>query len=110
MPEHLNNRHRNTLDKIFAHPSSSNIEWRQVVSLLTAVGQVENEYNGKFKVTVGPETEILSAPFPYHKDIDEQMVVNLRRMLTNAGYGPAGEVTSDKHKRNYGDGRWGRPN
>jgi hypothetical protein len=30
----LNNHHRNTLEAIFNHPASGNIEWRQVVSLL----------------------------------------------------------------------------
>jgi hypothetical protein len=78
----LNNRHRDTLERIFSHPSSGNIEWRQVVSLLEAVGTTE-EHHGKLKVTLGPETEVLQPP--HGKDIDQQMIVDLRRMLTNAG-------------------------
>src|SRR5215472_5246666 len=39
-PEHLNNRHRDTLRQIFAHPVSHNVEWRAVLSLLEAVGTV----------------------------------------------------------------------
>jgi hypothetical protein len=35
-------------------------------------------------VTVGAETEVFDRP--RHKDIDVQMIVDLRRMLTNAGY------------------------
>ena len=34
---------------------------------------------------VGAETEVLTPP--RHKDIDVQQVVDLRRMLTNGGYG-----------------------
>jgi len=60
-PEHLNNRHRDTLRQIFAHPVSHNVEWRAVLSLLEAVG----------------------------KDIDAQMVADLRRMLSSAGYHPS---------------------
>ena len=87
MAEHLNNHHRDTVEKIFSHPSSGNIDWRQVVSLLEAVGTVSEEHNGRIKVTLGGETE--GFPEPRGKDIDIQMIVDLRRMLTAAGYAPA---------------------
>jgi len=90
MTAHLNNHHRDTLRKIFSHPASGNIEWRQVISLLEAVGSVEERHrDGKLKVTVGPEMEFLATP--RHKDVDEQMVVDLRRMLKAAGLSPDGE-------------------
>jgi hypothetical protein len=83
MAADLNHRHRDTLEKILSHPASGNIEWREVLSLLEAVGSVTEEHNGKVKVTLGPETEILQPP--RDKDVDKQMIVDLRRMLTNAG-------------------------
>jgi hypothetical protein len=86
MSSDLNNHHRDTLKKILDHPSSGNVEWRQVLSLLEAVGTVEEEHNGKFKVTVGSETEIMDRP--HGKDVDKQMIVDLRRMLTGAGFSP----------------------
>ncbi|HEX8860947.1 MAG TPA: type II toxin-antitoxin system HicA family toxin [Actinomycetes bacterium] len=82
----LNNRHRDTLERIFSHPSSGNIEWRQVLSLLEAIGTTTEEHNGKVTVTLGPETEVLQPP--RGKDIDEQTIVDLRRMLTQAGFAP----------------------
>jgi hypothetical protein len=82
----LNNRHRDTLERIFSHPASGNIEWRQVLSLLETVGTTTVEHNGKVKVTLGPETEILQPP--RGKDIDRQTIVDLRRMLTQAGFAP----------------------
>jgi hypothetical protein len=84
VPEHLNNNHRDTLLQIFQHPTSHNIEWRAVLSLLEAVGSVEKRHDGKYMVTVGTETEVLAPP--KHKDIDIQQVVDLRRMFTSAGY------------------------
>jgi len=87
MASSLNNHHRDTLAQIFSHPSSGNIEWRQVLSLLEAVGTVTEEHNGKFKVALGPETEMLEPP--RGKDIDQQLIVDLRRMLTNAGFAPS---------------------
>ena len=83
-PQHLNNHHSDTLLQIFQHPTSHNIEWPTVLSLLEAVGTVEQQQNGKYVVSVGSETEVLNPP--KHKDIDVQQVVDLRRMLTSAGY------------------------
>jgi hypothetical protein len=85
--EHLDGRHRDTLRQIFEHPTSHNIEWHAVLSLLEAVGTVTVHHDGKVAVKLGPELEFLVPPTG--KDIDEQMVVDLRRMLTGAGYRPA---------------------
>jgi hypothetical protein len=83
----LSNHHRETLRKIFAHPSSGNVEWHQVLSLLEAVGTVVDEPNGKVRVTVGPDSETLTRP--RHKDVDDELLALLRRMLTSAGLRPA---------------------
>jgi hypothetical protein len=83
-PEHLDGRHRDTLRQIFQHPTSHNIEWRAVSSLLETVGTVTVRHDGKLAVKLGDELEFLEPPAG--KDIDEQMVVDLRRMLTSAGY------------------------
>ena len=90
MAQDLNNHHRDTLDAILNHPASGNVEWRQVRSLLDAVGDVTEEHNGKLKVTVGSETEIVNPP--HGKDIDHQLIVDLRRMLANAGFAPTPKV------------------
>jgi hypothetical protein len=84
---HLNNHHRGTLEKIFQHPAGHNIEWPAVLALLEVVGTVEARHDGRVVVTLGSETETLEKP--RHKDIDTQQVVDLRRMLSNAGYAPA---------------------
>jgi hypothetical protein len=83
----LNNHHRNTLEEIFSHPASGNIEWRNVLSLLEAVADTTEEHNGKLKVKLGSETEVFRTP--HGKDIDPQMIVDLRRMLAGAGYAPS---------------------
>jgi hypothetical protein len=104
----LNNHHRDTVEKIFRHPASGNIEWRQVLSLIEAVGTAVQQPNGKFKVTIGPETEVMTPP--RDKDIDKQTVVDLRRMLEGAGLDPQHhEPRPDERVRDHGDGRWGEP-
>ncbi len=84
-PVHLNNHHTDTLLQILQHPVGHNIEWRAVLSLLEAAASVTEHAEGKFLVTLGEETETFERP--KGKDIDAQMVVDLRRMLRNAGYG-----------------------
>jgi hypothetical protein len=83
--EHLSNHHRNTLRQLFQHPVSHNIEWDAVMSLLEAVGSTAEQHGGKVAVTIGSETEFFDPPAD--KDIDTQAVVDLRRMLSKAGYG-----------------------
>lgn len=109
MSQHLSNHHRKTVEELFTHPTSHNVEWRKVLSLLGAVGTVTEEHDGKFKVTVGPETEVFHRP--HDKDVPVAMVVDLRRMLTQAGFGPDGATAAvpDERTRDHGDGRWGKP-
>lgn len=82
----INSHHADTLRAIFAHPTNHNIHWKDVVSLIGEVGTCEEKHDGKLKVTIGAETEFFI--HPKHKDIDTQMIVDLRRMLKNAGYAP----------------------
>ena len=103
---HLGSRHRDTVKRIFARPTSHNIEWREVVSLLDAIGTVTHEHNGKLRVLLGSEAEVL--PAPHGKDVDVQIVVDLRRMLKEAGFAPDGSPPiADQRTRDHGDGQWG---
>jgi hypothetical protein len=105
--QHLSSRHRDTVEKIFA-PAARNIEWREVVSLLEAIGTVTHEHNGKLKVSLGPETEVL--PEPHDKDVEVQTLVDLRRMLKQAGFAPdSPQPVADESARDHGDGQWGEP-
>ena len=83
-PEHLGNHQRDTLLQVFQHPTSRNINWLDVLSLLDAVGTVEQRHDGKYLVNVGAESEVFARP--KHKAIDIQQVIDVRRMLTDAGY------------------------
>jgi hypothetical protein len=82
----LDGHHRATVEKIFTHPVSHNIQWHDVLSLLERVAAVTEEHDGRYKVTLGAETETFDAP--RHHDVDEQQVIDLRRMLKRAGIEP----------------------
>lgn len=66
-PPDLNGRHRHTFDAIFRHPTSHNLEWHDVRSLLDAVANVEAEHNGSLLITRNGQTMNLHAP--KHKDV-----------------------------------------
>ncbi len=53
---------------------------------LEAVGTTSHAHNGKVRVTIGHETEVFQPP--RGKNVDEQLLVDVRRMLSNAGFAP----------------------
>lgn len=81
----LNSHQRDTVEHIFAHPLSHNIEWRSVLSLLHAVGAVHETHKGHVLVTIGDKTETFE---PHHKDVDADQLATLRHLLRTAGLGP----------------------
>ncbi len=83
-PKHLSGHHRDTLLQIFQEPTSHNVEWHDVMSLLEAVGTIEDRQDDMFRFRIGPDTEVLA--IPKGKDIDGQQLVDLRRLLRTAGY------------------------
>ncbi len=95
-PEHLSGHHRDTLVQIFQQDTNHNVEWHDVVSLLEAVGSIEQQHDDMFVFRIGQETEVLRRPSD--KDIDGQQLVDLRRILTSAGYDTVAADLEDKGK------------
>ena len=60
----LDAHHRATVEKIFSHPMSHNIQWHDVLSLLQNVASVTKEHEGRYTVTLGAETETFDVPAP----------------------------------------------
>ena len=83
MNEKLGSHNRDTLEKLFRH-AGGNVEWRQVRSLLEALGTVSEGHDGTIRVTLDGEKGVFRPP--HTKDVDQQMMVDLRRFLTRAGY------------------------
>ena len=82
----LTHKHRETLQEIFRHPTSHNIDWVHVIHLLEHIGEVVEASAGKFRVELGESTVVLRKP--RHKDIDIEMVVKLRHRLQDEGWAP----------------------
>jgi len=96
--EHLGREHARTLQQLFQHPLSHNIEWRQLRSLLEALGSVTEDHNGHLRVTINGQS--FTAHQPQQKDMaDVQLLINLRHFLERADVAPQGP----HHKGEPGD-------
>jgi hypothetical protein len=76
----LTHSHQRTFDRIFQHPISHNLEWRDVHALLEEMGDVAKEHNGNLKVTRNGQTLVLHPGS--RKDVAEMdEVIKLRHFL-----------------------------
>jgi hypothetical protein len=76
----------NVREHLSLHQTGHNIEWQRVLALLTATGSTVEQRKGKLRVTIGYAAEVIVRPTG--KDIDQQMIVVLRRIFRNAGIAP----------------------
>jgi hypothetical protein len=72
-----------TYEKIFQHPASHNLAWRDVLALFSHLGEVAVEPNGHLKVT--RNKHILILPAPTTKEVSEvDELVKLRHFLAES--------------------------
>jgi hypothetical protein len=80
-PPHLTGSHLRTFQKIFQHPISHNLDWREVRGLLENLGQLTEEPNGNLRATWKGRTLVLHPSST--KDVSEMdEVMALRHFLT----------------------------
>lgn len=79
-PPDLSGAHLRTFQTIFKHPVSHNLQWHDVYAMFRQLGQVDEESNGNFKVTLNGQTLVFSPP--RKKDIsDSDEVMKIRHFL-----------------------------
>jgi hypothetical protein len=85
----MNHHHRATLQALFAHPISANLDFRKVVHLLEDLGaEVENKSGNRIGVKLNGH----SAAFSHAQhDLSKDEVVQVRKFLESCG------VTADKY-------------
>ncbi len=76
----LTGSHLRTYERIFQHPISHNLEWRDVRALFGKLGTIEEEANGNLKVSRNGHTLVLHSTSA--KDVTEMdEVMALRHFL-----------------------------
>jgi len=82
----MNHKHRAVLEAIFAHPTSGNIDFKETVHALEALGaEVENKSGNRIGVTLKGHTVALSHA---HHDLPKEEVVQIKKFLTACGIDP----------------------
>ena len=84
----MNARHRKTLEAVFARPERSDIAWRDIESLLIALGADVTEGNGsRVRVALHGVRAVFHRPHP-QKETEKGAVKSVRRFLSEAGVQP----------------------
>ena len=83
MSTRIHGHDRATLALIFNHPTSGNLEWREVVAFVDRIGSTEEKPDGNWSLTLGGCTSAF--PKPAHKDMDPREVERLRHLMEGAG-------------------------
>ena len=82
----LDHHHRQTAERLFRHPTSHNIQWHDVFSLLEVVGEGRETKHGSYEIKVGDKLEVLHGPMG--RDLTEEHVHDVRKVLKEAGITP----------------------
>ena len=81
-------KHRKTLEAIFADPISGTIVWRDVESLLEALGAAISEGSGsRVRFTINDMTLFVHRPHP-QPEAKKYVIRNVRDFLTSLGITP----------------------
>ncbi len=89
----LTGSHLRTYDRIFQHPISHNLAWREVHALLNELGEVVEEHNGNLKVTRNGQVLVLHEART--KDVAEMdELMSLRHFLERSEKVPVADQES----------------
>lgn len=82
----MNHRHRKVLHALFAHPISSNIDFKEVVHVLESLGaEVDNKAGNRIGVKLNGH----SAAFSHaHHSLPKDEVMQVRHFLQTCGIKP----------------------
>jgi hypothetical protein len=79
----MDHHNRQTAERIHRHPTSHNIQWHDVQSLLDFVGECRETSHGNVEVTCGEITGFVNGPI--HRELSIDQVVQVRHFLRDIG-------------------------
>ena len=85
----LSSKHRKTLLAIFDNPVRSDVEWKKIESLFSALGSELSEGQGsRIRVALNDVRAVFHRPHP-QKETDKGALKSVRRFLNEAGITPS---------------------
>jgi len=89
---HIGHKHAHTLQQVFQHPASHNLQWHDVIALVKESGTVHEEENGRLTCMLNGVSEVFH-PSRDKKDVsDVQQVMDIRHFLERAGFKKDGSI------------------
>lgn len=92
----LTGSHLRTYERIFAHPISHNLDWREVLALLEKLGQVVEKDDGSLIVTRNGHTRAFHPP-RHGENLDNDAVMQLRHFIAQTEAPPPAEREGESH-------------
>ena len=84
----MKRKHQRTLEAIFAHPTSANVQWRDIEVLFKELGAEISEREGsRVAVVLFNEVRVFHRPHP-SPDTDKGAVASVRKWLEQHGVLP----------------------
>jgi hypothetical protein len=84
----MKRKHQRTLDLVFAHPTSANIQWKTIEALFMELGAEISEREGsRVAVVLFNEVRVFHRPHP-SPDTDKGAVASIRKWLEQHGMSP----------------------
>lgn len=84
----MNKKYRRTLEAIFASPTQSSINWKDIEALFITLGAAITEGRGsRVRILLNSEEAVFHRPHP-RKETDKGAVMSVRKFLDNAGVKP----------------------
>ena len=81
----LSKKHQNTLERVFDVPVRADVPWKDIESLLKALGAELSEGNGsRVRIALNGVRAVFHRPHP-QKETDKGALKSMRRFLTEAG-------------------------
>jgi hypothetical protein len=84
----ISGKRQAALGKVFQHPLSHNLTWRELTHLFKMIGSVEPRPNGDLMLRIGGEQ--LSLKPARSKDLDATEIMDVRHLLVRAGWSDKG--------------------
>jgi hypothetical protein len=84
----MKRKHQRTLELIFAHPTSANVQWRDIEALFTEMGAEVSEREGsRVAVVLFQEVRVFHRPHP-SPNTNKSAVASIRKWLEQHGVEP----------------------
>ncbi|MGA3117456.1 MAG: type II toxin-antitoxin system HicA family toxin [Syntrophobacteraceae bacterium] len=84
----MKQKHKRTLELIFAHPASGNIRWNDILSLFRELGaEIKEREGSRVEVFLFGQVRVYHRPHP-GQDTDKGAVASIRKWLMQHGVKP----------------------